>query len=307
MFSAQVINDLSLSAFHLFFDGADLYAGRLNFMKTGIIHADKLTTVSETYAREIQGPEYGEGLDGLLKQRSGDLVGILNGVDYDVWNPETDPFIPQKYSQKTLAKKKVNKKALLKKMGLVYSETAPLLGMISRLVEQKGIDLLETALPEILRKYDIRVVILGSGEEKYERFLYYTQLNFKDKMVFYRGYDYPLSHLIEAGSDIYMMPSRFEPCGLNQIYSLKYGAIPVVRKTGGLADTVELYDWKTQQGTGFVFEHYTPQGLMWALEYAITTYRNRKAWKKIMVNAMSKDFSWEKQVLKYQQLYSSML
>ena len=306
-FHADVINSLGLNKFYHFFDGSDLYGGTLNFLKTGLLHADKLTTVSPTYAKEITTQEYGEGLNDLLLQRAHDLVGILNGVDYDVWNPEKDPYIPQHYSIKNPGKKKVNKKALLKKLGLSYSEKAPVLGMISRLVEQKGIDLLESVLPHILQKYDVRVVILGSGEEKYERFLYYTQLNFKDKMVFYRGYDYPLSHLIEAGSDIYLMPSRFEPCGLNQIYSLKYGTIPVVRKTGGLADTVELYDWETQTGTGFVFEHYTEEGFYWALEYAITTYQNKTAWRKIMKNAMSQDFSWKKQLLKYEQLYSSIL
>ncbi len=302
-FPAAVINDLSLNEHYAYFDGHDLYQGELNFLKTGVLQADFISTVSDTYAREIQTPYFGEGLEMVLHHRQSHLTGILNGVDYDEWNPETDAHIPFNYSLKRLSGKKKNKKELLEQMGLSYQPDVPLLGMIARLAEQKGIDLIMAVLPEILARQEIRMVVLGSGEEQYESFFYHTQINFKEKFVFYRGYNYPLAHLIEAGSDMFLMPSRFEPGGLNQIYSLKYGAIPVVRKTGGLADSVEPYDWKTQQGTGFVFEHYTPEGLSWALDYALTTYQNKSAWKKLMLNAMKRDFSWDKQILKYIALY----
>lgn len=306
-FQADVINDLGLSSYYEWFDPAELYAGSLNFLKTGLLYADRITTVSETYASEIQTPDFGEGLQDILRNRRGDLTGILNGVDYDEWNPETDPRIPFKYSASDLRGKTENKKVLMRHLGLEFRDKAPVLGMITRLAEQKGIDLLYGTLETILSKHDIRFVVLGSGAEQYERHLYHTQLNFQDKMVFYRGYNNDLAHLIEAGADIFVMPSRYEPCGLNQVYSLKYGTIPVVRKTGGLADTVELYNWETREGTGFSFEHYTPEGLLWALEYAISTYANKEAWAKLIQNAMAKDFSWDHQIPRYISMYEDLL
>ena len=213
------------------------------------------------------------------------------------------PYIPFKYTSKSIHRKEKNKKHLLKQLGLSYRENVPLIGMIARLVSQKGLDLFEGVLDSIIQQFDLRLVLLGSGEEQYETYLYYLQLNFPDKVVFYKGYDYPLSHLIEAGSDIFLMPSRFEPCGLNQIYSLKYGTIPVVRRTGGLADTIEPYEWQNQKGTGFVFDHYDGSGLYWALEYALSTYAHQEAWNTIRKRAMSKNFSWKKQIQKYISLY----
>ena len=162
-------------------------------------------------------------------------------------------------------------------------------------------------MDSVLAKYDMRLVVLGSGDEKYERYFYYLQLNFPEKVVFYQGYDYPLSHQIEAGSDIFLMPSKYEPCGLNQIYSLKYGTVPVVRKTGGLADTVDAYDWESQQGTGFMFENYSKDGFRWAFEHALQTYRHKQAWKKLVLDGMKKDFSWDKQVIEYLNLYREMV
>ena len=305
-FPADTINGLGLNTYASYFDASDLYSGTLNLMKTGLMHADKLSTVSPTYAREIQTQEFGEGLDGILRMRSGDLVGILNGVDYEEWNPKTDTYIPFNYTVKSVHKKENNKKHLLEKLGLPYRENVPLIGMIARLVSQKGLDLFEGVLDSILQQFDVQLVLLGSGEERYEQYLYYLQLNFPNRVVFYKGYDYPLSHLIEAGSDIFLMPSRFEPCGLNQIYSLKYGTIPVVRKTGGLADTIEPYEWQAQKGTGFVFKHYNSEGFYWALQYALTTYQYHDAWNVIRKRAMTKNFSWTKQTEKYISLYRKL-
>lgn len=308
VFEANIINELGLNKFYFLFDSHDLYNGKINFLKNGLLHADKLTTVSPTYAREIQTAEYGAGLDGLLRKRARDLVGILNGVDYHEWNPEIDKQIPFYYSIKNLTGKRKNKSVLLEKAGL-YKKwlSKPMVAIISRLVQQKGIDLIMAVMDDILKQYDLSFVILGSGEAHYEQYFFELESRFPKRVKFFHGYDYPLSHLIEAGADIFLMPSQYEPCGLNQIYSLKYGTVPVVRKTGGLADTVTLYDWKTQTGDGFVFEHYTPEGLRWALEYAITTYPHRQAWRKIMKNGMQKDFSWEKQIKEYEKLYFELI
>lgn len=307
IFPAEVIHNLELKDYYFLFDSHDLYNGKINFLKNGLWQANKLTTVSPTYAREIQTAEYGAGLEGVLQRRSKDLVGILNGVDYQQWNPETDRQIPFNYSLNNLAGKKKNKEVLLKKAGLPKKWlNKPMLAIISRLVKQKGIDLIKAVIGDILSRYELSFIILGSGEAHYEQFFFSLQNQFPQQVKFFRGYDYPLSHLIEAGADMFLMPSLYEPCGLNQIYSLKYGTVPIVRKTGGLADTVLLYDWEHQTGDGFVFEHYTPEGLRWALEYALTTFPNRSAWRKIMKNGMKKDFSWEKQIKEYEKLYAEL-
>lgn len=306
LFDAGIINDLGLADYYRFFDASELYHGNLNFLRSGCMHADKITTVSETYAKEIQTDYYGEGLQDLLKSRSEDLVGILNGVDYEEWNPETDPYLAANYTVTAPSGKEKNKKLVLEEMGLKYKKGIPLLGMITRLTEQKGIDLFYDALYPILWSRDFYLIVLGSGEPYYEHYFGQAQYDFPQNVVFYRGYNYKLSHMIEAGADIFLMPSRYEPCGLNQIYSLKYGTVPIVRKTGGLADTVKLYDWKTQKGTGFVFEDYSANGFSWALHYALDTYQHRQAWRKLMKNGMKLNFSWEKQVKKYVELYEEV-
>ncbi|RLD12939.1 glycogen synthase GlgA [candidate division KSB1 bacterium] len=308
VFPAKVLADLNLNTHYDLFDAYDLYHDRINFLKNGLLQAHKITTVSPTYAREIQTPEFGSGLDGILRMRSGDLVGILNGVDYDEWSPEKDPYIPFHYSPKSLYRKRKNKLSLVRQIGWRdEAANAPLLSIISRLVEQKGIELLMGSLKDIILRFGAHLVVLGSGRPEYEKFFYDLQNQFPAQVFFFRGYDYPLSHLIEAGADIFLMPSRYEPCGLNQIYSLKYGTVPVVRKTGGLADTVTLYDWRTQTGDGFVFENYDVDGLTWALEYALTTFPDKRVWQKIMRNGMEKDFSWQKQVHEYEKLYAQAL
>ena len=306
-FSADIINKLGLERYYNWFDANDLYQGRINYLRTGVLHADKITTVSETYAKEILTDFYGEGLQNTLMARKSDLVGILNGVDYDEWNPETDKLIPYNYSIKDLSGKTKNKKQLLSQLSLSYDANAPVIGMITRLADQKGLDLFKGTMEKILQEFDIRFIVLGSGEHSYEQYLYYLQQSFRDKVVFYLGYNFELSHLIEAGSDMFLMPSKYEPCGLNQIYSLKYGTVPIVRKTGGLADTIEFYNWETQEGTGFVFDFYNADGLYWVLQHAIQTFKDKTAWKKMVIRGMQKDFSWDKQIPKYLKLYQKLI
>ena len=307
VFSADVVEKLNLSSHAHLFPKDDLAAGLVNYLKTGLLHSDVLTTVSQTYAKEIQTPEYGAGLDGILRMRSGRLVGIVNGVDYSEWNPETDQYIPYHYSIKDLSGKYRNNQFLLEQMGPPYHPDVPVYGIVSRLTEQKGFELLHEILFDFLQNYNVRFVVLGSGEYRYTHFFESAQMHFPSKVSFYNGYSEPLAHLIEAGSDMFVMPSRYEPCGLNQIYSLKYGTVPIVRKTGGLADTVELYDWVSQQGTGFVFDHFTGSSLHWAMDYAYNTYQHREAWERLMRNGMQKDFSWTKQVKHYEYVYQWIL
>lgn len=307
VFGDEVVSTLNMDPHRAMLPHDDQQAGIVNFMKTGLIHADHISTVSETYAREIQTAEYGAGLDGLLRHLGYKLSGILNGVDYQEWSPEHDPFIPHAFSAADLSGKYRNRAALLERMGLSDNPDAPVFGIISRLVAQKGFDLMEEMLFPFLADHDLRLVILGSGEERFTHLFMAAAEHFPEKVRFYNGYNIELSHLIEAGSDAFIMPSHYEPCGLNQIYSLRYGTVPVVRKTGGLADTVQLYDWTDQSGTGFVFEDYTAQGLRWALDYAMSTYHHKDAWQQLMRNGMALDFSWDRQVGQYEALYARLL
>lgn len=301
VYDAVGVDDLS------YFDGDDRRAGIINFLKTGILHADHLTTVSPTYAREIQTPEQGYGLDGLLRERSAALTGILNGVDYDEWDPSEDRFIPFRYSEKSLFRKKKNKIALVDKLELDVSDDTPLVGMVSRLSVQKGIDLLERVLPAMLAREPFSLVVLGTGETRYETFFASLQSRFPERVCFYRGFNDELAHWIEAAADLFLMPSRYEPCGLNQMYSLKYGTVPVVRKTGGLADSVRLFDPDTGDGTGIIFDHYTPDGVRWALDTALGLYHDPDAWRTIVTNGMAQDFSWERQAEQYVAIYRRLL
>jgi starch synthase len=285
----------------------DLLLGRLNFLKTGILYAGALSTVSRTHAREIQSERYGMGLEGLLRGRSDHLIGIVNGIDYDEWNPATDPHLPHHFDADHPAGKAEVKRHLLQGMGLRGDETNPLVGIISRLTSQKGFDLCFDVLPAMLRRHpDLRIVVLGNGERRYEEFFAGLQAAHQGRVGFYRGYHNPLAHLIEAGSDIFLMPSLYEPCGLNQMYSQRYGTAPVVRRTGGLADTVQPFDPGTGDGTGFVFEHFTPQGLEWALEQALEFFADRRLWSRLVDNAMRQDFSWERQIERYVALYRAL-
>ncbi len=279
---------------------------RINYLKTGILYANKITCVSPTYAQEIQTPAYGAGLEDLLQGRKRDLVGILNGIDTQEWNPEADPLIPAPYSAKNLKPKRLSKKKLLEEMNVSVNLQVPTIGIVSRLASQKGFDLMMDVLPGLLEQHDIRLVILGSGQEKYVDFFTAVRRRFPEKVGFYHGFSNELAHLIEAGSDIFLMPSQYEPCGLNQMYSQAYGTVPIVRKTGGLADTVQHYDPRTGTGTGVVFEHYTSTGLEWALLFALNLFDEPQHWHQIVTNGMRQDFSWLHQAQKYSQLYAQL-
>ncbi len=307
IFGAAIAGNVSEPQHQHLLHQDDLRRDNLNFLKTGILHADAITTVSPTYAREIQTPEFGAGLQDLLRERSDRMVGILNGVDYDEWSPEKDTNLPHRYAAGGVSEgKRANKRFLMESLNLPFHPDTPLAGIISRLVVQKGFDLLFEPLPRILQHHPLQLVVLGSGEPRYEDFFRWLQHRFPDRVCFHRGYHNPLAHLIEAASDIFLMPSRYEPCGLNQMYSLRYGTIPVVRKTGGLADSVSHFNAETGEGTGFVFEHFTAEGLDWGLSQALETYGYRESWSKLVQNAMAADFSWDKQIQEYLRLYQAI-
>jgi len=276
-------------------------------MKAGIVYADIINTVSEKYAQEIRTKEeFGFGLEKLLNKRKNDLYGIINGVDYNVWSPQTDEFIPTKYSAATISKKVENKKALLQKYNLKFDENIPVIGIISRLADQKGFDLIGDIVNELM-SLDIQMVVLGTGEKRYHELFQKIHNKYPDKFGVYLGFSESLAHLIEAGSDMFLMPSRYEPCGLNQIYSLKYGTVPIVRATGGLDDTIENVDEKSGTGTGFKFNKYDSKELLKTIKKAIKVYQDKKIWTKIMKNGMSKDFSWSNSAKKYIALYKKLI
>ena len=288
------------------------FDGALNFLKTGIVTADSLTTVSPTYAEEIKTPEHGHRLEGLLGLRKDDLHGILNGADYDHWNPATDPMIsPDNYSAAKPANKKKVKKTLQRELGLNEEAGKPVIGMVTRLVSQKGINELifpgSGSLYHICRDFDLQFVIVGSGDRWCEVELGRLASRLENLKVWI-GYNDRLAHLVEAGCDFFLMPSRYEPCGLNQLYSLKYGTLPIVRSTGGLADTVENYNEETGEGTGFVFYDLNPSSLYNTVGWAVSAWYNKKSdIEKMKIRAMKKDFSWGKSAGKYKSLYLELL
>lgn len=307
-FGRDAVADVGLAGHaHLVHQG-DLANGTLSFLKTGILHAHALTTVSPTYAREIQMPQFGEGLDDMLRARHATFVGILNGIDPQVWDPATDPHLPAHYSRLDLSGKRTNKRHLMQRLGIAGEDpgadaTTPLLGMISRLTAQKGLELLFDALPWVLERHRLKVAVLGSGDERLEFFFASLQSRYPGRVSFYRGYNEALAHLIEAGADMFLMPSRYEPCGLNQMYSLVYGTVPIVRRTGGLADTVQQFDETTGEGNGVVFEHYDAGAVVWALERALSLWRQPALWRKMVANGMQSDFSWSRRVNEYMLVY----
>jgi len=300
--AADVGPGVSIEALHQ----GDLGQGRINPMRHGILYADAVTTVSPTYALEIRTPEGGHGLDADLRARSDSVSGILNGVDYDEWNPATDRYLPFQYAANDLSGKVRNKESLLDLLRMPAPATTPLLGMVSRLTRQKGIDLLMETLPGLLEEHDFRFVSLGSGEPHYERFLHGLQEQFPGKAVFYSGYSEELAHFIEAASDMFLMPSLYEPCGLNQMYSLKYGTVPIVRRTGGLADSVQHFDPGTGQGTGIVFNDFDAGGLRWAIETALEWFTWPSIWRRLVQNGMQQDFSWDARAAEYEALYDAL-
>ncbi len=281
------------------------FFGKLNFMKAGLVYADAITTVSEKYAKEIcTSEEYGCGMEGILQKRRSHLHGILNGIDYNIWNPEKDDFISKRYDIHSIEGKTENKIELLKKFHLVYNEKIPVIGIITRLVEQKGIDLIEEIAHDMM-KLDVQFVMLGAGEKRHQDFFESLRKKYPKKVGVHFGYDEELAHMIEAGSDMFLMPSRYEPCGLNQMYSLKYGTVPIVRATGGLDDTIQ--DVSKVNGTGFKFQKYDSKELFKTIQLAIKTFQNQKKWAKIVKTGMAKDFSWEASAKKYVSLYRNFL
>ncbi len=306
VYPSRMLGDVTLADRPELLYREDLEAGHFGFLKTGLLYADAITTVSRTYAREIQSAEQGRGLDAVLRARTENVFGIVNGVDYEEWDPAHDRHIPHPYTADDLAAKKQNTEALCRGLGLSYDPRVPVLGIVSRLTAQKGVELLFETIPQMLRWRDARLAVLGSGESHYEEFFHRLQADYPGRVVFWRGYNEPLSHLIEAGADIFLMPSQFEPCGLNQMYSLRYGTPPVVRRTGGLADTVTLWNKESGQGTGFLFDHFNAEAMRWALTYAMDSFADSAGWERLQKNGMSEDWSWEHQILEYERLYARL-
>ncbi len=279
------------------------HRGKLNLLKGGILLADKLNTVSPTYAREVlSGPEFGYGLEEVLKQRQEDFTGILNGADYTDWNPATDKLITANYDADSLEEKVKNKQALCELLNLPFQTETPVVAMIARLVEQKGVDLLLEALDEML-KLGIQFVLLGVGDRQYEEALSKKAKKHAGKMAVVLRFDERMAHHIQAGADMLLMPSRYEPCGLTQLYAMKYGTVPVVRATGGLVDTVQPFNARTGKGTGFLFKPYKAGALVEALKGAVKIFSDRKSWQQLQRNGMAQDFSWDRSAETYLELY----
>jgi starch synthase len=277
------------------------YHGAISYLKGGVLFSEMLTAVSPQYALEIQG-ELGYSMDGVIRSRAADLVGILNGVDYDEWDPRVDSHIASHYSAADLSGKAACKADLLRSVGLPEFPDLPLVGITSRLVHQKGFDIVARAWWDLERR-PLRLVALGSGEPDVEEGLRALQRRAPDRFVAHIGYDTTLAHKIQAGADMFLMPSRFEPCGLTQLYALRYGTVPVVRATGGLVDTVEPWDPATRRGTGFRFETADGTGMMWALDQALAAYQDDEAWTTLRRNGMAREFSWERAAQGYEDVY----
>ena len=287
-------------------DEGILHDGNLNLLKAGLVYSDAITTVSERYAKEIQASaEYGCGLQDVAKRRSNDLSGILNGIDPSVWDPAADQTIPHRYDFKTLDLKLENKKELLRQLNLPFVGSVPVISMVSRLAEQKGIDIIMAAFDRIMQ-LPVQFVVLGVGDKRYQDFFERAEKKYPGKAAARISFDTDLAHLIEAGSDMFLMASRFEPCGLNQMYSLKYGTVPIVRATGGLDDTVEDFVPTTQKGNGFKFLSYDGEALFEAVKRAVDTFADQLTWKRIIKSGMNKDFSWESSARKYVHLYRKL-
>jgi len=284
--------------------GIEFY-GKVNFLKAGLLFSDYLTTVSRKYAEEIKTEEYGHGLDGVVRGRGDRLRGILNGVDYAAWSPETDKLIAARYSAKDLSGKQICKQDLLEQFKLPLENlTRPLIGIVSRFADQKGFDLIAEQAGALLKE-DLAIVALGTGEPKYEQLFRELAAKNTRRVGVKVAYDNTLAHKIEAGADMFLMPSRYEPCGLNQIYSLRYGTVPIVRATGGLDDTIEPFDLQHGSGTGFKFEAYSGKAMLDCIRQALQHYGNENVWRRVQLNGMGKDFSWNTSAAEYLKLYKA--
>ena len=303
LFPKDVVPYLDIS-WDLFTPSGVEFWDKLGFMKTGIVFSDAINTVSKGYSREILASEFGCGLDGLLKTREKDLYGIINGVDYSVWNPSVDKFIAKKYDGNDLKGKAECKKDLAGSFEIKYNASRPLIAMITRLAEQKGIDLVVNIMKDILKEADF--VILGFGDEKYNNIFKDLAKKYKGKVGVSVKFDNALSHKIEAGADMFLMPSRYEPCGLNQMYSLKYATVPVVRAVGGLDDTIQNFNASTKKGNGFKFKDATNEALSGAIKDAVTVFKNKKLWDELLKNCVACDYSWESSAEQYLKLYKNL-
>ena len=310
-FGAEVLPELGLAPAADLLHQDELRAGRLGFLLSGILHANAITTVSPTYAREIRTPEHGVGLDPFLRARADVLRGILNGVDEAEWSPETDRHLPFRFSAADLSGKERNKEALLAACRLPYRRQVPVAGIVSRLVWQKGFDLCTKVLPGLLARRALQLVVLGKGEHHYQRFFHELARAFPAQVAFDSAFSEHRAHLIEAGADLFLMPSRYEPCGLNQLYSLRYGTVPVVHRTGGLADTVWPWRPASGEGTGFVFDHFDEGGLTWAMNRALEAWgsgagADRERWARLQRNGMQLPLGWRHRIGEYVALYRQL-
>jgi starch synthase len=305
IFPKEVLEDLlgieHTSSFH----HLEFY-GNINFMKGALTASDKITTVSPTYKNEIQTVDYGEKLDGLLKEREEDLLGILNGIDEEFYNPATDSLIFEPFTVNHLKKKAVNKREIQKLFGLPQSSKTPLMVMISRLTKQKGLDLIRCVLREVLQE-DIQLVILGTGDYEYEEHLRQAARIYPEKMKVYTGFNEKLAHQLYAAADLFLMPSLFEPCGLGQLIAMKYGAIPIVRETGGLNDTVKAWNEFTGEGNGFSFKHFNAHDMLYTIQRAIHFYHDSEIWPILVKRVMEQDNSWAQSAFRYNQLYAELM
>ncbi len=299
LFQAHTLEITGLDASLFNPEGIEFF-GKINFLKAGIIGADQITTVSKTYAEEIRSHEYGFGLEGILTKRSAAISGILNGIDYTQWDPSTDTFITKKYDRSDLSGKQACKKRLVTEASLKSKAPGPLMCFIGRLSSQKGVDLLADAIPYI-QSQGANMIVIGRGDGSYQAMLKAASKGFSDSFFFYREFNEPFAHLAYAGSDVFLMPSRYEPCGLGQMIAMRYGTLPVARKTGGLSDTIE------DDKTGFLFEEYSVPAFINAVRRAVKAFDDKKAWRKMMGNAMKKDFSWGKSVQAYIAIYQNAL
>ncbi|HVH45463.1 MAG TPA: glycogen synthase [Labilithrix sp.] len=307
-FSSQTIGETGLADSAHHFHQDQLREGRINYLLTGILYANAITTVSPTYAREVQTPEHGVGLDAFLRQRSEVLFGILNGIDEREWSSTDDAHLEHHFSADDLSGKEKNKQLLLESANLPYHPQVPVIGIVSRLAWQKGFDLCMNVLPRVLAKRSVQLVVLGTGEPQYEKFFSSLAFQFPKQVVYQRRFSEKLAHVIEAGADMFLMPSRYEPCGLNQMYSLRYGTPPIVHRTGGLADTVSQFDPARRTGNGFLFDHFDEGGLTFGISRALATWgtgdgEDRERWRALQRNGMRQSLGWGERVTAYEMVY----
>ena len=305
VFDAGILADVLALDEKYFDNGSIEHDGLVNYMKMGLNFSDYITTVSKTYAEEIKTPEFGEGLDYVLRNNSENLFGIINGIDYDVYNPATDNRIYSNFSTNNLSGKWENKKELQKEMGLPQRNDIPLIGLISRLVDQKGLDLIAEVMDNLLEE-KVQFLLLGTGQKEYEEFFAELARAYPNNISANIKYDANLAQKIYAGSDMFLMPSKYEPCGLGQLFSLRYGTIPIVRKTGGLADTIKDYDKTSEKGNGFVFSKYDAGEMLDTIRRALSVYNNQRKWEKIVKNALKIDYSWNNSAQEYISLYQEI-